>query len=59
MLLQIFEAEARYTIPVTILSPDRVVVVTWGVESRVSAALRNVTGPNGSPESLLFVPDSV
>uniref|UniRef100_A0A8C1LRZ5 Gypsy retrotransposon integrase-like protein 1 n=1 Tax=Cyprinus carpio TaxID=7962 RepID=A0A8C1LRZ5_CYPCA len=59
-LSRIFEAEPRAILPVTILPPDRVVaMVTWGVESRVRSALRNVTVPAGCPESLLFVPESV
>ncbi len=46
--------------PVAILQPERVVaVVTWGVESKVRDALRNITVPAGCPESLLFVPESV
>ncbi len=43
-----------------ILQPERVVaVVTWGVESKVRDALRDITVPAGCPESLLFVPESV
>ncbi len=42
-----------------ILQPERVVaVVTWGVESKVRDALRDITVPAGCPKSLLFVPES-
>ncbi len=59
-LSRIFEATASPTPPVAILQPERVVaVVTWGVESKVRDALRDITVPAGCPESLLFVPESV
>ncbi len=59
-LSRIFEATASPTPPVAILQPERVVaVVTWGVESKVRDALRDIIVPAGCPESLLFVPESV
>ncbi len=59
-LSRIFEATASPTPPVAIIQPERVVaVVTWGVESKVRDALRDITVPAGCPESLLFVPESV
>uniref|UniRef100_A0A8C2EBD4 Gypsy retrotransposon integrase-like protein 1 n=1 Tax=Cyprinus carpio TaxID=7962 RepID=A0A8C2EBD4_CYPCA len=59
-LSRIFEAEARPTLPVAILHPERVVAaVAWGVESKVRTALRDASVPTGCPEGLLFVPESV
>ncbi|KAG1935922.1 retrotransposable element [Pimephales promelas] len=57
-LSRVFEVEAGSTSPVTIVPPNRVLAaVTWGVESRVHEALRDVTIPAECPASLLFVPE--